>query len=185
MSTPSRLASVTRSRLVTARGRVVPTLETLSRAARSALRNRGKSEDARVDELRQLDEQRRTLIMHGEQLKNERNRVTKEIGALKAKGQNADDKMAAMKKVGEEIAAIDKQLVQLEESLRGILLNTPNLPDASVPIGKDAADFASKVDQAIQENYPQLQKRRIAYAAANTWTRIISRPWGPPGSNAV
>ena len=41
-------------------------------------------------------------------------------------------------------------------------------------IGKDAADFASKVDQAIQENDPQLQKRRIAYAAANTWSARVA-----------
>ena len=41
-------------------------------------------------------------------------------------------------------------------------------------IGTDSDDFASKVDQAIQENDPQLQKRRIAYAAANTWTARVA-----------
>ncbi len=41
-------------------------------------------------------------------------------------------------------------------------------------IGKDTAGFANKVDQAIQENDPQLQKRRIAYAAANTWSARVA-----------
>src|SRR5262249_28035763 len=107
---------------------------------RTSLRNRGKGDEARVDEVLRLDEERRSLISRGEQLKNKRNIASKEIGQLKSKGQNADEKMAAMKHVGEQIADIDQKLAQIEESLRAILLNTPNLPDKSVPVGKDAAD---------------------------------------------
>jgi seryl-tRNA synthetase len=107
---------------------------------RAALRSRGPGADAPVDEMARLDEQRRALIARAEQLKSERNRVTKEIGALKAKGQNADDKMAAMKVVGEEIAGMDQKQAEIEQKLNEILLNTPNLPDSSVPVGKDAAD---------------------------------------------
>src|ERR1051326_267481 len=105
-------------------------------AARAALRNRGKSDEARVDDILRLDEERRQLITRGEQLKNERNVASKEIGQIKAKGQSADEKMAAMKRVGKQIAGIDEKLAQIEEHLRAILLNTPNLPDKSVPIGK-------------------------------------------------
>lgn len=109
-------------------------------AVRVALRKRAQGEDSRVDEIAKLDEQRRALITKGEHLKSERNRVSKEIGALKAKGQSADDKMASMKQVGEEIAALDQKLAKTEQDLTGILLLIPNLPDTSVPVGKDSTE---------------------------------------------
>jgi seryl-tRNA synthetase len=109
-------------------------------AVRTALRHRGQGDEARVEDILRLDQERRACIAKGEQLRSERNRVTKEIGALKAKGQNADDKMAAMKRVGEEIAGLDQSLAGIEQRLTDILLNTPNLPEASVPVGKDASD---------------------------------------------
>jgi len=107
---------------------------------RAGLRNRGKGDDARVDDVCRFDERRRTLIVHGEQLKSERNKVSKEIGALKAKGEDVAERMAAMKRVGDEIASIDTNLAEVEERLRETLLNAPNLPDSSVPVGKDAQD---------------------------------------------
>ncbi|MSR64376.1 MAG: serine--tRNA ligase [Verrucomicrobiae bacterium] len=109
-------------------------------AARAALHDRGKGDEARVADVLRLDEERRQLISRGEHLKNERNVASKEIGQLKATGQNVDDKMAGMKRVGEQIVEIDHKLIQIEASLRAILLNSPNLPDKSVPIGKDSAD---------------------------------------------
>lgn len=105
---------------------------------RVALKNRGKGDDQRVDDALRLDERRRSLISQGENLRNERNTVTKEIGALRAKGLNADDKMAAMRSVGDQISAIDRELADVESKMRDVLLNTPNIPDASVPVGRDA-----------------------------------------------
>lgn len=123
-------------------------------AVRGALRSRGKGDEARVDEILHLDGQRRSLIAQGERLKGERNRGAKEIGALKAKGENVDQKMAAMKQLGEKVAAIDEKLSAIEQNLRDLLLATPNLPDASVKIGRDAADNAEIRTWGTKPEFP-------------------------------
>jgi seryl-tRNA synthetase len=107
---------------------------------RQRLAARGRGDEARVAELAALDEQRRKLLVEGDNLKAERNKVSKEIGAAKAKGQDASGAMAAMKQVGERIAALDAEIAGVDGKLQDILLNIPNLPHASVAVGKDSAD---------------------------------------------
>ena len=75
-----------------------------------------------------------------EVLKNRRNVVSKEIGALKKAGKDAGDMQKSMRDLGDEIAAMDRKIREIEDKLAGALLYFPNLPHASVPVGKDAAD---------------------------------------------
>ena len=107
---------------------------------RERLATRGRGDEARIAEIAALDEQRRKLISEGDNLKAERNTVSKEIGALKSKGQDAGAKMAAMKQVGERIAALDAEVAGIDTKLQDILLMIPNLPHESVTVGKEAAD---------------------------------------------
>ncbi len=109
-------------------------------AVRQRLADRGRGDEAAVDKIAALDQERRNLITESDKRKALRNAVSKEIGALKSKGQDASGKMAEMKKVGDEIAAADQRVAQVDEQLRAILLGIPNLPHPSVPAGKDAAD---------------------------------------------
>jgi seryl-tRNA synthetase len=101
---------------------------------------RGRGDDARIDDIAVRDVRRRTLLAEADSLKAERNKVSKEIGAAKAKGQDAGPAMAAMKAVGEKIAALDQQVAVIDAELQNILLVIPNLPHESVVAGKDAAD---------------------------------------------
>lgn len=107
---------------------------------RQRLATRGRGDEARIAEIAALDEQRRKLISEGDNLKAERNIVSKEIGALKSKGQDASAQMAAMKQVGERITSLDAEVATLDTKLQDILLMIPNLPHESVVVGKDAAD---------------------------------------------
>jgi len=109
-------------------------------AVRQRLADRGRGDEAAIDKIAVLDQRRRALITDADKLKALRNTVSKEIGALKARGQDAADKMAAMKKVGDDIATLDRQAAEVDEQLRSILLTIPNLPHPSVPKGQDAAD---------------------------------------------
>ncbi|MBI5685807.1 MAG: serine--tRNA ligase [Verrucomicrobia bacterium] len=109
-------------------------------AVRKRLADRGRGDEAAVDKIAALDQRRRKLVSDSDALKALRNIVSKEIGALKSKGQDTSDKVAAMKKVGDDIAALDRDITATDEELRGILLTIPNLPHPSVPEGKDAAD---------------------------------------------
>ena len=101
---------------------------------------RGRGDEARVAEIVALDEKRRKLATESDGLKAERNKVSKEIGVAKLKGQDAGPAMAAMKRVGDKIAALDQEIAAVEAQLQGVLLVIPNLPHESVVVGKDSAD---------------------------------------------
>ncbi len=109
---------------------------------RSRLASRGAGDDAKVDELLALDEERRRLLAETENLKSTRNRVSKEIGALmgQKKLAEAEARKAETRQIGEQIAALDKQVAEVEAKRDAILIRLPNLPHASVPVGATAAD---------------------------------------------
>ncbi len=95
--------------------------------------------DVPWDRLRTLIEQRRTLTGQVEQLRSELNKGSEKIAKLKREKQPADDSMAAMKVVGEQIKKIDDELRGIEETLTDLNLRIPNLPHVSVPVGKDSS----------------------------------------------
>src|SRR3989339_284064 len=93
-----------------------------------------------VDEILQLDEQRRGFISKTEELKAKKNQVSAEIPKLKKAGQDTSAIFEEMKKVGDEITQLDSQLKEIEEKIENILRHTPNLAHASVPVGKSAEE---------------------------------------------
>ena len=105
---------------------------------RRALQTRGATGD--LDAVLALDKERRSTVSQVEALKNRRNVVSKEIGTLKKEGKDAGDIQKSMRDLGNEIAATDRKIRKIEEELASALLFFPNLPHASVPVGKDAAD---------------------------------------------
>lgn len=82
-------------------------------------------------------DERRAIIQEVEQLKAVRNAVTAEISQLKRNKENADDKIAEMQCVGDEIGALDTKLRDVETELQQVALMLPNMCDASVPVGAD------------------------------------------------
>jgi len=89
---------------------------------------------------REIDTERRRLITSAEGLKAERNKASDEIAKLKKSGQDASALLARMKEVSEEIKRDDVRITDLDERLNQFLLTVPNIPHASVPVGKGAAD---------------------------------------------
>ena len=114
--------------------------------ARLAARNAG--DDAKLKEIIALDDERRKKLAEVENLKAQRNKVSKEIGALmgKAKGghpeclEEANAKKQETANIGNRITELDKQLAEIEVKREELLLRTPNTPHDSVPPGKDSAD---------------------------------------------
>lgn len=92
-----------------------------------------------VERVLELDQTRRALIQDVETLKAQRNAVSKDIGQMKDP-QQRQEKINAMRAVGEKIAALDEQLRQVETDLNNALAIIPNLPDARTPYGKDEND---------------------------------------------
>ena len=85
----------------------------------------------------ELEKNRRDILNEVEQLKGQRNSVSKKIGAMKKSGEDTTEISAEMRKVGEKISALDNELKTVENNLRDFLLNIPNMPAEDVPIGKD------------------------------------------------
>jgi seryl-tRNA synthetase len=109
---------------------------------RQRLATRGAGDEAAIDELLKLDEQRRKTLAEVETLKSQRNRASKEIGALmgQKKLAEAEAKKAETKDLGEKIAALDQQAAAAETARDALMLRLPNLPHESVAIGKTAED---------------------------------------------
>src|SRR5882724_7142385 len=109
---------------------------------RQRLATRGAGDEAHIDELLELDEQRRKLVAEVESLKAQRNRVSKEIGALmgQKKLPEAEAKKKEAAEAGDQIKRLDKQVAEAEEARNKLMLRLPNLPHESVPIGKSAED---------------------------------------------
>ncbi len=109
---------------------------------RQRLATRGAGDESRIDEVLNLDEQRRKLLAEVESLKAQRNRVSKEIGALMAqkKAEEAEAKKAETRSLGDRIAQLDREAGEVESARDRLMLSLPNLPHESVPVGKTSAD---------------------------------------------
>ena len=87
-----------------------------------------------------LDVERRKLLSEAEALKAQRNNVSNEIAALKKQKQDASSLIAQMKQVSANIQQLDEQAKAADEKLRDLLRRVPNIPHATVPIGRSAED---------------------------------------------
>ncbi|MGW7977028.1 serine--tRNA ligase [Staphylococcus xylosus] len=97
-------------------------------------------EDTVVDEVLELDEQRRQLISKAEEMKAERNKVSGEIAQKKRNKEDADDAIAAMRKLGDEIKVLDDTLNQVDVDLNDKLSRIPNIIHDDVPEGATDED---------------------------------------------
>ena len=98
-----------------------------------------RNEDTKViSDILETEKERLELIKKTETLKELRNKVSKEIGAMKAKKEDTSSKIAEMTKVSDEIKSLDETLKQLDEKIQNYLYYIPALPADSVPYGKSA-----------------------------------------------
>jgi seryl-tRNA synthetase len=106
----------------------------------SGLKRRGL--DPLSKELMNLDEERRRVMTSLQDLQSHRNKLSKEIGQFKAKGdhEKADSLMAEVTKIKEDMTALEARDIELQEDLEARLLCIPNLPAEDVPVGKDEND---------------------------------------------
>jgi seryl-tRNA synthetase len=88
----------------------------------------------------EIEEKRRGLLVKGETLKSERNKVNDEIARLKKDKGDTTDLISRMKGVSEEIKQIDSQISEITEELERIVSVVPNIPHESVPAGTSDKD---------------------------------------------
>ena len=95
-------------------------------------------EKERLEKARDLDAKRRALVSETETLKAKRNAASKEIGKIAKEGGDIAAAKEEMRKVGDRIAEIDRELAQVEVDLRETLLMIPNIPAPEIPTGMDS-----------------------------------------------
>jgi len=102
------------------------------------LKNRKNDMDMSVFEA--VDRERREKLSTMESLRYQRNKVSEDIAAMKRGGRDASSVIAEMKKVSAEIKDLETGLTATQEKLDSIIMIIPNMPDESVPAGKDDKD---------------------------------------------
>jgi seryl-tRNA synthetase len=95
---------------------------------------------ADINKFAALDTARRELLQETEQLKNRRNVVSQEVASKKKNGESADSLIEEMRAVSDRIKVLDEELRVVEADLNMVLLSIPNVPHASVPVGKSEED---------------------------------------------
>lgn len=128
-------------------------------ALRSMLRNRGV--EYPVDEVISLDEKRRSILLRTEELRAERNQGSRAVAEAKRSGQDAAKLMERMRKVGREIKELEEELASVEQTIREYLLQVPNWPHGSVPVGPD--------ESANEEIRSWGKPRRFSFAPKPHW----------------
>ena len=109
-----------------------------SDTVKKSLKNRNYT--LNLDEFLKIEEQKRSLLRESEELRNKRNVVSEEIGRLRAWKQDASKLIEEMKRVSDRIKELDDKFRTLESNTDDFLLNVPNIPHESVPLGKDETE---------------------------------------------
>jgi len=96
--------------------------------------------DADLSGFKNLDLKRRKLLSESETLKARRNAVSEEIGRLKREKKDASSLVAEMQEEGAKLKELEAAAAAVEEEMNSFLLGVPNVPHASVPVGRDSND---------------------------------------------
>lgn len=107
---------------------------------KAAMQKRNADMDKHIDEVLQLDADRRELTAKAESMKSKQNVVTKKIPEMKKNGEDTSEIMREMKVLSDEISSLNSDLNQIEKVLREKILAIPNIPNETVPVGADDSD---------------------------------------------
>src|SRR5882757_7466586 len=140
---------------------------------RERLATRGSGDEAKIDEVLRIDSDRRKSETDLQRSQSERNRLSKEIGARRSRKEPSEELEAEVRKIGEQVADSTQRANALDEEQRNLLLNIPNLPHASVPVGKDPG--ANRVARSWGEK-PQLTNA-ADHVALGTRLNLFNLEW--------
>lgn len=102
----------------------------------AAIKRRGKGDFGSAS-LAKLDEKRREILKEVEGLRNKKKIESARVPQLKREGQDVEKILAEMKKIADRAKDLDKEVDEIEEKIKNLLLGIPNIPHESVPDGAD------------------------------------------------
>ena len=93
-----------------------------------------------IDGVIKIDEERRKIQTQADELRAKRKNDSQKIGMMKKNGENTDAIQEEVRKLGDDIKALEEKQTELDNKQRDILLHTPNIPDETTPIGLSEDD---------------------------------------------
>ena len=93
-----------------------------------------------IPRFQELEQERKSVQMRTQELQAKRNQSSKQIGIAKSKGEDVSEIMAEVASLGDELKAAEEKLAYIQNHLNDLLMTIPNLPHASVPVGKSELD---------------------------------------------
>ena len=120
---------------------------------KTAMKNRGKDLDSAIDEIIELDAQRRALSTQADTLKAEQNRGSKAIPAMKKAGEDTAPLMERMRLVADEVKELEGRMAEIDARLSELMYGLPNVPHESVPIGLSDTDNV-EVRRHVSTEFP-------------------------------
>jgi seryl-tRNA synthetase len=111
-----------------------------SEGIRATLKKRHMEDAVDVDYLTKINDEKRELTQESDELKSRRNKLSKEIGNRKSRGEDADDIMKQVQEINDSIKEMGDRLLFLDEEYHNLHLAIPNILDESVPEGSDEND---------------------------------------------
>ena len=125
--------------------------------------------DLDVAHLESLEVRRKQLQVRTQELQNLRNTRSKQIGLLKAKGEDVSAVMAEVAAFGDELKASEIELDGLRGQIEAIALGIPNLPDASVPLGSDETQNVEQKTWGTPKQFDFAVKDHVELGERNGW----------------
>jgi len=125
--------------------------------------------DLDVARLEALEADRKRIQVRTQELQNLRNIRSKQIGMLKAKGEDVAAVMAEVASFGEELKASEGELERIRGELEAIALGIPNLPDASVPVGSDETGNVEQHRWGTPRSFDFEVKDHVELGARHGW----------------
>ena len=102
-----------------------------------------------IDEVIEIDKQRREVQGKADNLRAERKNISQQVGQLKKEGKDTTEIQENVRKLGEEIKELEEKELEFNEKQKSLLLNIPNTPDETTPVGHD--DSANPVIKTVGE----------------------------------
>jgi seryl-tRNA synthetase len=125
--------------------------------------------DLDIESLQQWESERKQLQIRTQELQNLRNTKSKQIGMLKAKGEDVSAVMAEVATFGDELKASEARLDEIKLAIDGIAAGIPNLPHESVPLGSDEHDNVEQHRWGTPRVFDFEVKDHVELGARNGW----------------
>lgn len=131
------------------------------------LRRRGYHLD--VDAWQKLEAARKEWQVKAEQLQNRRNVISKSIGQAKARGEDIQPLLDEVASIGDALKQAQQELESVQQQIRALMLDMPNLPDDSVPVGKDESENVELRRWGQPPEFDFSVRDHVALGEVNGW----------------